>query len=258
MRGEPDEEQALANRAMVKGTRLDADRPTAEARGREEPPMHRFALAATALLLAGLSATADETSGPSQTPPPGTYRLDPAHARLIFSVSHLGFSDYTAFFRKLDATLTFDPDNPESMVLSAIVDPASVETLHPAPSYDFNAILAGESFLDAANHPEVRFDSTRIRLTGPQDAAVTGDLTLHGVTKPITLRVRYNGGYAGHPLDQGARIGFSAEGAFFRSDFGMGFGIPAPGTTIGVGDLVTIRIEAEFLNPDAQGVQTGP
>jgi polyisoprenoid-binding protein YceI len=79
------------------------------------------------------------------------------------------------------------------------------------------------------------------------------------VTKPVTLRVRYNGGYAGHPLDPGgARIGFSAEGALFRSDFGIGFGIPAPGTTMGVGDLVTFRIEAEFINPDAPGVQVGP
>ncbi|WP_284165321.1 YceI family protein [Frigidibacter sp. SD6-1] len=220
--------------------------------------MRHFALSTAALLFAGLSAAAEETSGPSQAPPPGSYQLDPAHARLIFSVSHLGFSDYTAFFRKMDATLGFDPDNPESMTLTATVDPSSVETLYPDPAYDFNAILAGESFLDAANHPEIRFASTIVRQTGPHEAAVTGDLTLHGTTRPITLRVRYNGGYAGHPLDAGARIGFSAEGAIFRSDFGMGFGIPAPGTTIGVGDLVTIRIEAEFLNPDAQGVQTGP
>jgi polyisoprenoid-binding protein YceI len=220
--------------------------------------MRHFALSAVALLFAGLPGAAQETSGPSQVPPAGTYHLDPAHARLMFSVSHLGFSDYTAFFRKMDATLSFDPDNPETMVLTATVDAASVETLYPDPSYDFNAILAGESFLDAANHPEIRFDSTRIRLAGPQAAAVTGDLTLLGVTKPVTLHVRYNGGYAGHPLDAGARIGFSAEGALFRSDFGMGFGIPAPGTTIGVGDLVTLRIEAEFLNPDAPGVQTGP
>ncbi|MCX8509436.1 MAG: YceI family protein, partial [Rhodobacteraceae bacterium] len=64
---------------------------------------------------------------------------------------------------------------------------------------------------------------------------------------------------AGNPLDLGgARIGFSAEGAIFRSEFGMGFGIPAPGTTMGVGDLATIRIEAELLDPDAPGVQVGP
>lgn len=200
------------------------------------------------------------TSSPTPAgPPAGTYHTDPAHTRVIFSVDHLGFSNYTAFFRKMDGTLTFDPDAPEKMALEATVDPASVETLYPDPSVNFNAIIAGEEFLDATRFPAMTFKSTRIRLTAPHEVAVTGDLTLHGVTRPVTLRVRYNGGYAGNPLDPGgARIGFSAEGALFRSDFGMGFGIPAPGTTLGVGDLVTIRIESELLNPDAPGVQVGP
>ena len=225
------------------------------------PMITRVAAALTFVLCLAGNAPAQENagSGPSQDPPAGTYHLDPAHARLIFSVSHLGFSDYTAFFRKMDATLTFDPANPEAMTLQASVDPASVETLYPDPAVDFNAIIAGESFLDAMAFPDMRFTSTRVRQTAPKEATVTGDLTLHGVTKSVSLRVRYNGGYAGHPLDPGgARIGFSAEGAIFRSEFGMGFGIPVPGTTIGVGDLVTIRIEAELLNPDAPGVQVGP
>ena len=98
-----------------------------------------------------------------------------------------------------------------------------------------------------------------MRLTAPDKAAVTGNLTLHGVTRPITLRVTFNGGYAPQSFDPGgARIGFSATGTLFRSDFGMGFGVPAPGTTLGVGDAVEIVIEAEFINPDAEGAQTGP
>ncbi|MGC1487119.1 MAG: YceI family protein [Albidovulum sp.] len=202
----------------------------------------------------------DATSSPiSSDPPAGTYRLDTAHARLMFSVSHLGFSEYTAFFRDFSAVLVFDPAAPEEMLLEAKVDPASVETLYPDAALDFNAVIAGESFLDAANFPELSFKSTVITLTGTNKAAVKGDLTLHGVTKPVTLRVRYNGGYAGHPLDPGgARIGFSAEGLLSRSDFGISFGIPAAGTTLGVGDLVTIRIEAEFVNPDVSAVQVGP
>lgn len=215
--------------------------------------------AVTGVLFAAPPLGAQETTAPDPAPPAGTYRLDPAHARLIFAVSHLGFSDYTAFFRRMDATLRFDPDAPEQMALEATVEAGSVETLHPDPSFDFNALIAGPDFLDAARFPEITFMSTAIRRTSANEAAVTGDLTLHGVTKPVTLRVRYNGGYAGHPLDPGgARIGFSAEGALFRSDFGIGFGIPAPGTTLGVGDLVTVRIEAEFINPDAPGVQVGP
>lgn len=218
-----------------------------------------LALLSATLLASAAPAQEAATSGPSTDPPAGTYHLDPGHTRVMFSVSHLGFSDYTAFFRTAEATLTFDPAKPESMVLDARIDPASVETLYPDPALDFNAVIAGESFLDAKAFPDLTFKSTRVRQTGPREATVTGDLTMHGVTKEVSLRVRYNGGYAGHPLDPGgARIGFSAEGALFRSDFGMGFGIPAPGTTIGVGDLVTIRIETELLNPDAPGVQTGP
>lgn len=218
-----------------------------------------FACLAALTFAAGASAQEASTTGPSQEPPAGTYHSDPLHTRVIFSVSHLGFSDYTAFFRKAEATLTFDPAAPESMTLEAHVDPASVETLYPDPALDFNAVIAGESFLDAKAFPDITFRSARVRQTGPREATVIGDLTLHGVTKSVSLRVRYNGGYAGHPLDPGgARIGFSAEGAIFRSDFGMGFGIPTPGTTIGVGDLVTLRIETELLNPDAPGVQVGP
>lgn len=225
------------------------------------PASLRLVFASLAALAFSGAAPAQEasTTGPSQQPPPGTYNIDPIHTRVIFSVSHLGFSEYTAFFRKAEATLVFDPADPESMMLEAHVDPASVETLYPDPAFDFNAIIAGESFLDAKTFPDITFMSTRVRQTGPLEATVTGDLTLHGVTRSVSLRVRYNGGYAGHPLDPGgARIGFSAEGAIFRSEFGMGFGIPTPGTTIGVGDLVTLRIETEFLNPDAPGVQVGP
>jgi len=66
----------------------------------------------------------------------------------------------------------------------------------------------------------------------------------------LTLTGTYNGGYAGIPgMDPHARIGFSAHGSFKRSDFGMGFGVPAPGTTMGVGDLVDVTLEAEFIGP---------
>lgn len=211
-----------------------------------------------AMPFGALTAAAQENAVEA-TPPAGTYRVDPYHVRLMFEVNHLGFSEFTGFFRTIDATLAFDPADPEAMHVEARIETASVETLPPPGADDLNTIIAGESFLDAANFPEITFRSTAVRLTGPQQAAVTGDLTLHGVTRPITLKVRYNGGYAGHPLDPGgARIGFSAEGAFFRSDFGVGFGIPAPGSRMGVGDLVSFRIETEMLNPDAPGVQVGP
>jgi polyisoprenoid-binding protein YceI len=216
-----------------------------------------------ALTLA-LMPLAPAWAGPQIEPAPtlapaGDYHLDPAHARLMFRVNHLGFSNYTAFFRDFDAQLTFDPVDPQAMVLQARVDPASVETLFPDPGFDFNAVIAGPQFLDAAQFPEMRFDSTKITLTAPDRAALSGLLTLHGITRPVTLRVTFNGGYGGHPMDPGgARVGFSATGTLFRSDFGIGFGIPEPGSSLGVSDAVEIVIEAEFINPAASGVQVGP
>ncbi len=187
------------------------------------------------------------------TPPAGTYRLDRGHTRLLFQVSHLGMSNYTALFTDMDATLTFDPENPASMTLVASVNPASVETHYPDPAVDFNAVIAGAEFLDSAQFPEIIFTSTRVILTGKEAADVTGDLTMHGVTLPVTLQVTYNGGYGVTDFDpSGARIGFSATGSLLRGSYGIGFGIPAPGTEFGVGDAVKIIIETEFTNPDAK------
>jgi polyisoprenoid-binding protein YceI len=187
-----------------------------------------------------------------EEPPPGTYRLDPAHARLVVDVDHLSFSRYLLFFRTMDATLAFDPAAPDAMTLQATIDTTSVETLFPDPAYDFNADLRGPNFLDAGAHPQATFTSTAVKLTGERTAEVTGDFTLRGITKPLTLVVRFNGGYGRQAFDPGgARIGFSATGAFNRSDFGMTYGIPAPGTTLGVADEVRLRIEAEFVNPEA-------
>lgn len=210
------------------------------------------------VLASALSAAAE--IAPVETPAPsGSYRLDPAHARLVFRVGHLGFSYYTAFLTGLAAELDFAPASPSDMRVRARVDPASVATHHPDPAYDFDAVLAGPQFLDAAQFPDITFTSTSVSLTEPAQAAVTGDLTLRGVTRPVTLRVTFNGGYAGHPLDPGgARIGFIATGTVFRSDFGMTFGLPAPGSDLGVADAVEFRIDAEFINPDASGPQVGP
>jgi polyisoprenoid-binding protein YceI len=74
-------------------------------------------------------------------------------------------------------------------------------------------------------------------------------VSINGVTRPLVLDAKYNGGYASHPLEPRARIGFSAKGSLRRTDFGVSAGIPAPGTTFGVGDEVEIVLEAEFSGP---------
>jgi polyisoprenoid-binding protein YceI len=93
------------------------------------------------------------------------------------------------------------------------------------------------------------FKSTKVELTGANTARITGDLTMRGVTLPVTLDATFNGGYAGHPYDPHARIGFSARGALQRAAFGVKEGVPPPGSTMGVSDNVDIIIEAEFNGP---------
>ncbi len=205
------------------------------------------------LLSAGVAFAADIVPVTTDAPA-GTYTTDPIHSRLMFSVNHMGFSNYTAFFRDFEGKLTFDPAEPEAMTLTATVDAGSVETLYKDEMIDFNAVIAGKDLLDAATYPEMRFVSTAVRLTAPDVAEVTGDFTMHGVTKPLTLRVTFIGGYPGMALDVGARVGFSATGVLKRSDYGISMGIPGPDMPLGVGDEVAIRIETELINPDAPKV----
>ena len=176
-------------------------------------------------------------------PPAGAYTIDKAHTSVTFRVSHLGFSRYTARFAKVDGKLKFDPAAPAAMAVEATIDPQSLEL--NAPPAGFHDQLMGASFFEAAKYPAITFRSTSVQVTGANTAKVTGDFTLHGVTKPVTLDVTYNGGWPANAMD-GARIGFSAHGSIKRSAFGMGFGVPAPGSNLGVGDDVEVMIETEF------------
>jgi polyisoprenoid-binding protein YceI len=182
---------------------------------------------------------------PPNTAPAGTYAIDKAHTNLSFRVSHLGFSHYTADFDKVDGKLQFDPANPSAMTVEATIDPKSLDL--NSPPAGFHEQLLSKTWLDAAAFPTITFRSTKVEVTGPKTANVTGDLTLHGITKPVTLATTFNGGYAANAFD-GARIGFSATGVFKRSDFGIAYGVPAPGTNMGVGDNVAFTIETEFSN----------
>jgi polyisoprenoid-binding protein YceI len=182
--------------------------------------------------------------------PAGTYTLDPSHASLIFRVDHLGFSKYTARFKRFEATLQFDPARLADSRVNVTVDAASIETDFPDPAkIDFNEELRGTQWLDATKHPRMTFRSLRVVPNGERTFRIEGELTFRGITRPMALEARYNGGYAGHPLDPNARIGFSATGRLERSAFGMTVGIPPAGSTLGVGDEVELIIEAELTGP---------
>ncbi|MFC3077595.1 YceI family protein [Phenylobacterium terrae] len=184
------------------------------------------------------------------TAPAGAYTLDKGHTSVTFKVNHMGVSNYTARFTDIDAQMQFDPENPERTSVTATIDPASIETDYPDPKTDFDALLRGKDFLAADQFPPMTFRSTKVERTGPRTARVTGDLSFRGVTRPVVLETTFNGGYPAGGMDPtGARIGFSAKGALKRSDFGMKTGLPAPGSQMGVGDLVEVIIEAEFIQP---------
>jgi polyisoprenoid-binding protein YceI len=207
----------------------------------------------TALLLLTLVGCAPKSEFPPtiqtapavSTAPAGAYTLDKAHASLTFSVNHVGFSRYTATFKQFDAQLQFDPAHLDKSSVRATV--GSLQLPNPPPG--FTEELLGKNWLDAEQTPQLTFRSTKAELAGANSVRMTGDFTLHGVTKPVTLDVTFNGGYDGHPMDPHARIGFSARGVLKRSDFGITYGIPEPGSTMGVSDAVDFVVEAEFSGP---------
>ncbi|MEI9903557.1 MAG: YceI family protein [Asticcacaulis sp.] len=131
--------------------------------------------------------------------------------------------------------------------VTATIDPQSLAL--NTPPKGFHDELMDKSFFDARTYPAITFTSTKVEMTGATTAKVTGDLTLHGSTHPVTLDATFNGGYPGMDMDPQARIGFSLSGQLNRSDFGMGYGIPAPGSNLGVGDAVSFQIETEMLGP---------
>ena len=199
----------------------------------------------TCALTAPFSATAQEISNyvPAQT-----FTLDPAHSTVVFRVNHMGLSTFSSGFDKVTASLTLDPENPTAAQLSVQIDPASIDLPSPAPE-GFMDMLMSDMLFDAVAFPEITYVSDSITLTGETTATIAGTLTLHGVSQPVTLEATFNGGYGQQPFEPNARIGFSATGELSRSAFGMGFGVPAPGTTIGVGDMVTFHIETEWIGP---------
>ncbi|MEZ5866747.1 MAG: YceI family protein [Geminicoccaceae bacterium] len=211
-------------------------------------PTPAGALAILALAL-GAPAHAAEPAIPA-----GRYTSDPAHTSLTFRISHLGFSRFTARFTRVAAVLDLDPADPAAATVKASIDPLSLATDYPFDDMDFDAYLAGPDWLDAAQFPAITFTSTAVATTGPTTARITGDLALHGVTRPVVLEATFNGGYAGHPLDPGgSRIGFSAHGTIERSDFGITTGLPPAGSTFGVGDTIELFIETELLRPRPPG-----
>jgi polyisoprenoid-binding protein YceI len=164
----------------------------------------------------------------------GAYKVEPTHTRILFAVSHMGFTTWYGNFTGASGTLTLNPSKPDASTLTVSVPIASVSTT--------NATLDGElkeaDWLNAAKYPTAVFTANRITATGGT-AKVAGTLTLHGVTRPVTFNVTFNG--AGiNPLDQAYTVGFEVQGTIKRSDFGVSKYVPL------VGNEVSITVSAAF------------
>ncbi len=200
-----------------------------------------FSAALGALFTASLVAAPAHAAAPEVVS--GSYKIDPTHASLHWKVDHLGLSFYTARFTKIEAALTLDAADMSKSKLTVSVDPRSLETDYPlVETKDFDKkLIEDPKYFNAGEHPAITFASSKIEMTGDTNAKVTGDLTLLGVTKPVSLDVTMNGAMSSHPFFKKPATGFSATGTIKRSDFGMTEGIPF------VGDEVKLIIEAEFL-----------
>jgi len=194
-------------------------------------------VAATALFALPLS-TAFAQTAPSTDPskvPAGTYAVEPGHTRVLFAVSHMGFTTYYGDFTGVSGTLTIDPDKVGATSLSISIPVASVSTT--------NAKLDGElkspQWLDATAFPVITFKSTKVTRTGEDTADVTGDFTLHGVTQSITLPVKFNA-VGVNMMSRKVTVGFDATAHIKRSDYGVKTYVPL------IGDDVSVIISAAF------------
>ncbi len=164
----------------------------------------------------------------------GTYKVDPAHTLVGFTVNHFGFNDYFGLFGNIKGTLTLDRANPENSSVDVTIPVGQVTTASAGLTKHLNSA----DFFDTANHDKATFKSTTVELDGT-DFIITGDLTLRGITKPVTLRGALTG-VGANPMNKKETIGFEAGTTIKRSDFGVDYALPA------VSDEVELNISAAF------------
>jgi polyisoprenoid-binding protein YceI len=170
----------------------------------------------------------------------GTYTLDPTHTEVIIGWNHFGFSNPTASFSKIDGTLEFDQANPTKAAVNVTIPISSVDS-HVAK---LDGHLQSPDFFDAAKYPNATFKSTKVEAEGANKLKVTGDLSLHGVTKPVVLDVTINK-VGEHPMRKAAAAGFDATTTIKRSEFGISKYVPM------VSDDISVRITTEAIDAKA-------
>lgn len=165
------------------------------------------------------------------------FNIDKAHTSVSFFVTHLGYSRMLGQFMDFKGAFSFDPNKVDQSNVSMVIKTESVNTRHAARDKH----LRSPDFFNAKEFPEMRFQSTKVAKTGEKTGTLIGDLTLLGVTKPVTLDVTFNS-MRKHPLPQYKGVltaGFSAQTKIKRSDFGMKYALG------GIGDEISIVLEVE-------------
>jgi polyisoprenoid-binding protein YceI len=165
----------------------------------------------------------------------GSYKLETSHARVVFSLSHMGFSTWYGDLPGATGSLTLDPKNAAADALEVSIPVAGVSTTNAR----LDTELKAADWMDATQFPTITFKSTKVTQTGPNAAQVTGDLTFHGVTRPVTLEATFKGSGV-NMLTKAYTVGFEVKGRIKRSDFGVKKYVPL------IGDDVDLTISAPF------------
>lgn len=197
------------------------------------------------LLMAALAAAAFTASAPLVAQVPGTadtqgikagaYQVDGAHTQALAKVMHLGFNPYFLLFGDATGTLQLDPAKLAASKVSVTLPLSGLRT----NSDELTKHLLTPDFFDAAKFPAITFTSTTVKPTGATTADITGNLTIKGVTRPVTLKAKFIGQGIG-PMNKAATVGFTGETEIKRKDFGVSYGVPF------VSDEVDLKITAAF------------
>ncbi len=205
--------------------------------------MRKFLISAAALTaLTGTALIAQQMpAAPGAKDPSritgGTYQVDPGHTQIAFAYDHMGFSNNFGLISQPTGTLTLDPKKPAAAKVSIDVPIANLRTGIPA----LDEHLMKSDFFDASKFPKATFVSTSVKPDGATSAEITGNLTIKGVTKPVTLDADFYGAGKAPAMAGGKEnVGFVATTTVKRSDFNMGYGVPM------VGDAIELKIVAAF------------
>lgn len=199
--------------------------------------MFRQSIFIALFTLGSIPASADVSTNP-QTAPKGTYKLESNHTSVLFCIKHMGISDYCGRFNTISGKIEFSGSQPAKSSATIEIDMASIDT----PSDKLDEKLRVD-FLETAKFPKAFFVANSIKITGKNQGEITGALTLHGVTKPMTLTTTFNGGQV-HPLANAYVIGFSAMTTIKHADFAFPDVLWKPF----IGDDIKLYIESEFIS----------